>query len=96
MQHDESHAQQHALMHTLHHRVVDVVVSNVTPPGEDVGRRQNLFRQAVLRLIKRRRAHVRARSQSVADSFGDGGVHAARIVGLHGCLVLLVQVPPRP
>ena len=67
-------------MHALDDVVADLVVGGVAPPGQHIGLVQHRFRQAVLRFVKRRRAHCES---LIAEMIGDDLVHAIGVDLLH-------------
>ena len=50
MQHDQPHPVQHPLVNPGNNAIADIGMRCVAPPRENVGLRQNFFRQAVFRL----------------------------------------------
>ena len=81
-------------MDALDHGVVDLVVGQVTPPGQHVRLGEDRVGQAVLRFVERRRANVEARgAQAVGDDVVDA-IGIDRPDRLVGALVA-VFVPDR-
>ena len=54
----EAHPVEHAGVDAIDHGVGDLVVGDVAPPDEDIGRGQDGVGQAVLRLVEGRGPHL--------------------------------------
>ena len=92
VEHHHAHPQQHALVDPRDHAIVDTIVGDVAPPGQDVGLGQNRFGQPVLGLVEGGRTDVAGRVfQVLTDTFGDRRVHAVGIDGAYPGLLLFVQ-----
>ena len=73
---DQAHPVEHAPLDALDDRVGDLVVRDVAPPGQDVGRREDRVGQAVLGLVERGRPDV---EPGLAQAVGDRAVDAVRV-----------------
>ena len=65
VQDEQAHAAEHGLVDAGDDRVVDVVVGDVAPPGQDVGRVDHLLRKAVIGLVERGGAELDLRRPAV-------------------------------
>ncbi len=54
VKHDKAHSLEHPPLYSLHDLVGHLVVTDVAPPGQDVGVRQDGVAQTVLGLVERR------------------------------------------
>jgi hypothetical protein len=76
VQHQQPHATEHALMYSIDYGIVDAGVGRVSPPGENVGRAQDLLTQAMLWLILSGCHDRSGITEQFGHSGGDGAVHA--------------------
>ena len=92
VQHEQAHPAEDRVLHAVDDRVVDLVVGDVAPPEQHVGGVDDLLRQAVLRLLERRRGHLRVPAEQLAQAGGDRLVHAVRVDLPHLRVAALVDV----
>ncbi len=84
MEDDEAHPVEHTLLDRRRDVVCDVVVEEVAPPGQHVGRLEDRVVEAVTRLVERRGPNLHALAEVLADRAGDRLVHPVRIDRAHG------------
>ena len=84
MEDDEAHPVEHTLLDRRRDVVCDVVVEEVAPPGQHVGRLEDRVVEAVTRLVERRGPNLHALAEVLADRAGDRLVHPLRIDRAHG------------
>ena len=95
MQYQQPHATEHTLMYSIDYCIVDGGMGRVSPPGENIGRIQDLLGQAVLWLILSGRDDRNGVTEQLGDSCGDGAVHAVWVALGHVSAIslgLLVKV----
>ena len=80
VQADQPHSFEHALLQAVDYLVLDLIVSQMSPPDQHVGNVEQFVGEAMLRLVERGGAglHVRQRFQKPRD----GLVDTVRIVRL--------------
>src|SRR5699024_4614788 len=92
VEHHQPHAGQHVLLHPLGDLVGDLAVGHVPPPGEDVGLREHLLREAVLGVVQEGDAGGDSVPVVGDDAVADRRVHAVGIELAHARVTLLVAV----
>ena len=82
-------------MYSIYYRIVDAGMSRMSPPGQHIGRIQDLLGEAVLWLILSGHGDGRGIAERFGDSGGDGTVHAAWVTLGHAGMIafgLLMKV----
>src|SRR6266704_2691144 len=93
MENHEAHPLEHAAVHARDDLVVDLAVSRVSPPGENIGAGENVVGEPVLRHVERGRA--RLEMGVLAKPLGDALVHGLRIhLGNHPALSFVHVLAP--
>ena len=92
VQDEQAHAAEHGLVDAGDDGVVDVVVGDVAPPGQDVRRVDHLLRKAVIGLVERGGPSSNRVAQQFGEPGGDRAVHAFGIALANLGLVALVDV----
>jgi hypothetical protein len=92
MENDEAHAEQNALVDPLDHPIVDLLVSQVSPPCQHVCLGEDAFVKAVFRLVEGRGANVGGCAQMLADTLGNDRMHTRWIDFPDGRIAVFVSV----
>jgi hypothetical protein len=79
VQHEQPHTGQYPFVDPVGELVVHLGVRRVAPPGQDVGRLEDVVRQPLLRLVEDGGADVDTFAEVRADGVGDGPVHTGRV-----------------